>query len=170
MHFKRQRHVPHAIEDTIECLLCGRRLHVLGASHLPRVHGMTAEQYRERFPGAPVTSPHVRAIRSDQRLDSDGPPYWTPERIIAAMRRWAERTGRPPGANDWRRRSRRTGPSSENFTTPGRDHPHAATVAAVFGSWMAGLVAAGLWNEADGRRTWAPHKKPRRRRRVHARA
>ena len=55
---------------------------------------------------------------------------WTRELAIAALRRDASRRGRSPTSEEWRvaRRSR----------------PHAATVEKLFGSWNAGLRAAGL--------------------------
>src|SRR4051812_9782781 len=37
---------------------------------------------------------------------------WTGDRIVAAIRAWAERTGQPPGADDWRKATSDTHPST----------------------------------------------------------
>jgi len=55
---------------------------------------------------------------------------WSDQEIIAALHRFAEREGRAPIEGDWQ--------------TNGADHPHAGTVKDHFGSWRAGLAAAGL--------------------------
>lgn len=55
---------------------------------------------------------------------------WSGQEIVAALRRFAEREGRPPTEGDWE--------------TNGADHPGRVTVRNHFGSWRAGLVAAGL--------------------------
>lgn len=36
------------MSDDVECLVCGRRMQFLG-THIRRVHGMTAAEYRETF-------------------------------------------------------------------------------------------------------------------------
>ena len=55
---------------------------------------------------------------------------WTRERLLAALRRDAARRGRTPVREDWSKAT--------------RSRPNAATVAKFFGSWNAGLRAAGL--------------------------
>jgi hypothetical protein len=156
MHYYRLHAIVHspayrrnrqAVDEMIECLLCGRRLHALG-SHL-RIHDMTVREYRARFPEAPTASAHFRALKASQRFDQLGAPYWTPERIVAAMRRWAKRTGRVPSGTDWDagRKSRPTG-----LQAPGRGRPSAAMVKHVFGSWSAAIAAAGPWDGVDGPR------------------
>lgn len=55
---------------------------------------------------------------------------WSDQEIIAALRCFAEREGRAPTEGDWQ--------------TNGADHPNAGTVKSHFGSWRAGLAAAGL--------------------------
>lgn len=55
---------------------------------------------------------------------------WTRERLLAALRRDAARRGRTPVREDWSKAT--------------RSRPNAATVAKSFGSWNAGLRAAGL--------------------------
>ena len=59
-----------------------------------------------------------------------GPLYWTEWRIIAAFQRWEAKHGEPPRARDWAR------------GVP--EYPAKSTVEKVFGSWNAGLVAAGF--------------------------
>jgi hypothetical protein len=60
---------------------------------------------------------------------------WTRERVLVALRRDAARRGRTPVRADWSRAARR--------------RPSASTVAALFGSWNAGLRAAGLDPNAE---------------------
>jgi hypothetical protein len=57
--------------------------------------------------------------------------YWTTERIIEAIQAWAREHGKPPAAKDW--------------LATGVGHPSNATVRDRFGSWNAGLEAAGFW-------------------------
>lgn len=64
---------------------------------------------------------------------------WTRERIIQALVADAEERGEPPRAADWLR------------ATDG--HPHKDTVRSVFGSWRAGIEAAGLTYIYRGGRT-----------------
>lgn len=131
------------------CLICGRELHFLG-SHL-RVHSLTSADYWQLFPGAPLVSDNLRAIRTAQKRDRDGDPYWTADRIIAAMRAWAGRTGSTPTYAQWgRRRKTKTHPSG--FPAGGRSRPTAATVEKVFGSWTAAVDAAGLEHPSMGRK------------------
>jgi Homing endonuclease associated repeat len=69
-------------------------------------------------------------------------PYWTRERIIAAIQRWHREYGYPPKNTDWQ-------PRSTSW------HPTISMVRAVFGSWNAALVAAGFppryrrWSRAE---------------------
>ncbi len=42
-----------------KCELCGRRFQMITGSHLLMIHGITADQYRAKFP-------HAAALRSDE--------------------------------------------------------------------------------------------------------
>ncbi len=53
----------------------------------------------------------------------------TAKETVEAIRTWAERHGRLPTEQDWRR--------------PADDHPAAPAVARRFGSWKGALAAAG---------------------------
>src|SRR4051794_11105126 len=55
---------------------------------------------------------------------------WTREEVIAALRAWAAAHGRAPHHDEWR--------------TSGLEHPPTSTVTNMFGSWWAGVRAAGL--------------------------
>jgi hypothetical protein len=68
-------------------------------------------------------------------------PYWTEERILRAFKIWARRRGRAPTAKEW---ATPTARQPEGRGRPRWRAPHPHTVAAVFGSWSAGLEAAGL--------------------------
>src|SRR4051812_4956413 len=83
-----------------------------------------------------------------RRLRRSGGGEWTRERIVAALRAWAEELGRAPRSYDWSPVTARAG----GFPLAGaekweREHPrwpHHALVRARFGSWRAALEAAGL--------------------------
>jgi hypothetical protein len=61
---------------------------------------------------------------------------WTRDQIVAAIQAWAERTGQPPTANEWRQQR------------PSR--PTTRRVIRVFGSWNAAIVAAGFIARRQG--------------------
>lgn len=64
--------------------------------------------------------------------------FWTRERIIEALQREYRQTGRPPGKTEWTSRGRP------------KDRPTSSTVLHVFGSWNAGLEAAGIPTRQPG--------------------
>ncbi|MDQ3274644.1 MAG: hypothetical protein M3Q39_06325 [Actinomycetota bacterium] len=95
-------------------------------------------------------------IRSDTRPRPERcPGCWNAHRteaskvrIVEAMRAWAERFGDPPTATDWNR-----GPSQRPLNrasamrkdeTEDEEWPSATSVVRVFGSWNAGISAAGF--------------------------
>lgn len=55
---------------------------------------------------------------------------WSRDQVIRALKDWAAASGRSPTYGDWKR--------------AGKNHPPAGVVAKLFGSWPAGLLAAGL--------------------------
>jgi len=57
---------------------------------------------------------------------------WTEDRIVAAIKAWANRTGSPPTRAQW--------------TRAGRSHPAASTVYRVVGPWQQALLKAGVLN------------------------
>jgi hypothetical protein len=63
----------------------------------------------------------------------------TPDELIAALTREADMLGRPPTQHEW--------------ATGSPDRPNATSVARAFGSWAAGLRAAGL--EPPPTRSWS---------------
>src|SRR5207244_2462304 len=87
----------------------------------------------------PLGSANPRTIRVDYgqwRLSMAAAGYqrrlrigWTAEQIISAFHTWVEQHGEAPLSTDWRRAT----------TT----HPMSADVFRTFGSWRAGLAAAG---------------------------
>ncbi len=130
----------------------------------PRRHDWRApsskwEREYPRWPGAGDVDVHFASW--PQALAAAGlRPHrraWTREAIIAALQGWTDAHGRAPHEAEWRR--------------SGLEHPPAGTVKRVFGSWSAGLRAAGLepalhgpWTEAevlDGLRAFArDHGRP----------
>jgi hypothetical protein len=73
------------------------------------------------------------AIRQRLAVAEAPPPQvrvrWTPELIVGAMHRFVDLHGRLPATADW--------------VEKGADHPTTQTVRNQFGSWSAGLRAAG---------------------------
>jgi Homing endonuclease associated repeat len=99
-------------------------------------------EWKRRKDGRNVrSSPEYAAIRRDILIDRFGEPYWTRERIIAAIQRWAKRTGKPPTCDQWARplpgRTSSFGPASKS-------RPSAAMVKKVFGTWNEAMKAAGF--------------------------
>ncbi len=39
----------HLSGEKIQCLLCGRWFHIIGGSHLLKIHGITVDDYRSRY-------------------------------------------------------------------------------------------------------------------------
>jgi Homing endonuclease associated repeat len=70
---------------------------------------------------------------------ASGPEAWTGDRIVAAIQAWAQRTGRPPGAEDWREATASA-------------HPSTMRVIRVFGSWSEAIAAAGFVPRRQGSR------------------
>ena len=70
------------------------------------------------------------------------PGSWDPAAITAAMREWAALAQRAPRAHEWS--STGLGPGSARWLAEHPRWPSAGTVVYHFGSWSAGLRAAGL--------------------------
>ena len=82
-------------------------------------------------------------------------PYWTPEKIVQALRSWAKRHGRPPTSRESEsqpKRAARRCPTCGQEVRVTRRRPSAQVVKTVFGSWNAGLQAAGLKTRGPGDR------------------
>jgi hypothetical protein len=74
-----------------------------------------------------------------------GVAYWDRDRIVAALQRDAKRRGRAPTRKEWEKAPPARQPGYRH-----RARPTSATVEAVFGSWSAGLAAAGLEPRPSG--------------------
>jgi len=79
-------------------------------------------------------------------LEPQGHGRWNPSAILRALQADARRRGRPPTTNEWTR-------------TGGPRRPTFATVQRVFGSWSAGLAAAGLQGQKLGGDRWTHCKR-----------
>jgi DNA-binding CsgD family transcriptional regulator len=86
------------------------------------------------YGGAGPDAAPTRCHRCTKRAQHDG-RHWTPERVIAALRSWAHELGRTPSARDATRAGARVSQR---------------TVRREFGSWQAGLRAAGLMARQPG--------------------
>lgn len=115
--------------------------------------------------GTPTSWPgsHGRADRC-VKCAHENQRVWTRETVVAAIRRFADRNGRPPTATDlnpaqarWLGHDWRV----EHFYECG-DYPGLSTVQAVFGKFSTALEAAGFTSvgfgylRADGRGTHLP--------------
>ncbi len=82
----------------------------------------------------------------------DLPPRlaWTPEAIVAALRRFHEEFGRTPSAREWNTTvARRRHPDLAARQRSG-EWPDTSIVQRVFGSWNAGIEAAGFTPRPTG--------------------
>jgi Homing endonuclease associated repeat len=80
--------------------------------------------------------------------------YWTRERVVEAIQRWAAEHGQPPTASQWMH--------------SGDDHPAATGIygaSGVFDSWNAAIAAAGFTprrsSPGPGRSTWTKEEAQR---------
>jgi hypothetical protein len=79
---------------------------------------------------------------------------WDRDRIIAAMRGWAEQYGEPPRSREWslhKLQAARDSEGIERYVSGG--WPSASTVEDYFGSWNAAIKAAGFGPRPRGRAT-----------------
>lgn len=90
-----------------------------------------------RTPAAAGRGTPAAALRGPGR-----PVVWTAEQIVAAIRRWAADHGRPPTYSEW-------APGD-----PRGRRPCSLTVLNRFGSWAAGLRAAGYEPGRPARSEW----------------
>ena len=68
-----EANIYNATESLIECKICGRKLALITPSHLAK-HGITIEEYRKKYPDAPLMSKILRKARSEitKRLIEEG--------------------------------------------------------------------------------------------------
>jgi hypothetical protein len=95
----------------------------------------------------PMGSLEQRLGSLDRWVDrAERQPYWTKDRIAAAMRAWHRRTGTPPSTSDWTkaRRAPRGGWIGELH----KSRPSMQHVYRVFASWTEALDYAGLPSHA----------------------
>lgn len=85
-----------------------------------------------------------RCAECTRRHQKENGP-WPRERVIEAIRAWAERYGAPPAAPDWNpAQARWFGHPEKVERFRGGEWPSTTTVAKRFGSWAAGIEAAGF--------------------------
>lgn len=144
--------------DRVVCLVCCNEFKALSHTHL-RLHGLTAADYKARYPGAPLVSETTRetwaAHGRDRLLDRRGHSTrdglvletWTEAQIIAALKNYVRRHGIVPSIPDW---SRRTSTWAGDDLAVMAWRPSYSTIRRVFGSWTAGLAAAGLQPRSPG--------------------
>lgn len=86
-----------------------------------------------------------RCVTCANRKNGRGKTVWTREKIIAAIREWAAEHGEPPAGADWNaNQARRLGDEARarRFEDDPR-WPWFSIVTRAFGSWNAGIRAAG---------------------------
>lgn len=116
--------------DGIACPLCEEIGFIALGRHLVSRHGLTSAEFRKCFSDHPVATANYRGVRRDLYEDHTG-IRWTRRAIVSAMRRWAKKHGRPPTFRGWYKGGYKSRPCTKQ-------------VVHVFGSWSAGLRAAGL--------------------------
>lgn len=82
---------------------------------------------------APTVCKDCAAIRQHEAR------HWTPERIIAAIQRFAREHGRPPTSTDWNHARRQDG-----YPATTRVYQSQTNQAPLFASWADAIVAAGF--------------------------
>lgn len=127
-------------EDSISCPICGASGFRMLYRHVHRLHGLSTREFQQQWPGIPMASETLRAIRRDQMEDRGLGAYWTRGRIIDALRTYVAKTGRAPAYHEWSRSRRGT---IAEFS-PRSYRPSAATVVRVFGTWGAAIEAADI--------------------------
>jgi excisionase family DNA binding protein len=116
------------------CAACGRRLPPTALAPLdgPRYCGSACESRarRRRAAGLLPTSPTVYSVAT-----------WTRDSVLAAIRRWAAEWGEAPTCSEWGGKP----PRATAYRCAGpRYWPSVPTVARLFGTWRAAIVAAGV--------------------------
>lgn len=95
----------------------------------------------------------MRCASCNGKLHGGRNRRWTPELVVAAIRDWAEEYGEPPAVPDWlpsqALRMNDPGRARRFWDADGR-WPHHTIVFRVFGSWNAGIRAAGYEPRAVG--------------------
>jgi hypothetical protein len=94
-----------------------------------------------------MASGGTEGTRDELRPESPG--WWTGDRIVAAIRAWAERTGQPPKATEWRQPP--SYPMNTRDGPPPSSRPSTRRVIRVFGSWSEAIEAAGFTPRGPGR-------------------
>ncbi len=94
-------------------------------------------------PGAPARCLRCSGIEQHENR------YWQPERIIEAIQRFARLNGRPPLAPEWL-----LGVSEQGY-------PACSTIQSEFGSWAAGIEAAGFPRPERGQHERTPEMRGR---------
>ena len=78
--------IPIELEETVECLACGKHLRLL-SGHLSANHGLTRGEYQAEFPGAWSASEAVRASRMRRAQPvAHWEPVWSAEYVLDRIR------------------------------------------------------------------------------------
>lgn len=93
------------------------------------------------------SAPDICSDCMAQRLHDER--HWTPGRIIEAIQTWHRERGQPPLSTDWQKANR------------GRRFPSVGKVRHEFGSWRAGIEAAGFQCVEPGRYERTPEVRAR---------
>lgn len=131
---RKKRYSIPPVEELVQCRVCGLWGVTLDG-HL-RTHGLSAAEYRRRFPDARIKPAIWLPELQERMMEWRGGTPWSNEDILRALQAWAARRGRAPTVKEWAKAT--------------REHPMANTVATRFGTWNGGLTAAGLTPRRSG--------------------
>lgn len=107
-----------------------------------------------------ITGPVLRT--PDMSVRSAGAYRWTDEHLVEALRTIAQRLGHSPNTGEYPRERERLIAEQEQSGEPVRPFPSMPSILTRYGSWDAGLTAAGL-EPTNGRREHDGRRKPSRR-------
>lgn len=97
----------------------------------------------------------VRCVPCSNRVTGDERRIWTADAVALAIEEWAAEYGEPPRGtewNPWQARYMGRDDWAQRFEAADGQWPSAMTVVRVFGSWSAGIAAAGFKPRSVGRR------------------
>jgi len=60
-------------DKLVKCKICGKRFRMITAFHLKHVHGITMNEYRQEYPGAPIWSDRRKKLQAEKMSGPNNP-------------------------------------------------------------------------------------------------